>query len=75
MVDPNIARDLGHGRFNKLLAAQLAAELEGYYIIGCWFHWRYIYLHCRVSGIDICSFSVLTLLFRVSEKTATPTSQ
>ena len=26
------------------------------------------------SGIDICSFSVLTLLFRVSEKTATPTS-
>ncbi|CAD5228689.1 unnamed protein product [Bursaphelenchus xylophilus] len=26
------------------------------------------------SGIDICSFSVLTLLFRVSEKVATPTS-
>lgn len=26
------------------------------------------------SGIDICSFAVLTLLFRVSEKTATPTS-
>ncbi|KAJ8612539.1 hypothetical protein CTAYLR_003710 [Chrysophaeum taylorii] len=26
------------------------------------------------SGIDICSFSVLTLLFRISEKTATPTS-
>eukprot|EP00997_Jenningsia_sp_PLL12_P007194 NODE_3806_length_729_cov_145.489706_g3208_i0.p1 GENE.NODE_3806_length_729_cov_145.489706_g3208_i0~~NODE_3806_length_729_cov_145.489706_g3208_i0.p1 ORF type:complete len:213 (+),score=42.29 NODE_3806_length_729_cov_145.489706_g3208_i0:27-641(+) len=26
------------------------------------------------SGIDICSFSVLTLLFRVTEKTATPTS-
>ncbi|XP_022801147.1 uncharacterized protein LOC111338868 [Stylophora pistillata] len=26
------------------------------------------------SGVDICSFSVLTLLFRVSEKTATPTS-
>ena len=26
------------------------------------------------SGLDICSFSVLTLLFRVSEKTATPTS-
>lgn len=26
------------------------------------------------SGIDICSFSVLTLLFRVSEKIATPTS-
>ncbi|XP_057309740.1 uncharacterized protein LOC130647788 [Hydractinia symbiolongicarpus] len=26
------------------------------------------------SGIDICSFSLLTLLFRVSEKTATPTS-
>ena len=26
------------------------------------------------SGIDICSFCVLTLLFRVSEKVATPTS-
>ncbi|XP_031560130.1 uncharacterized protein LOC116296266 isoform X2 [Actinia tenebrosa] len=26
------------------------------------------------SGLDICSFSVLTLLFRVTEKTATPTS-
>ncbi|XP_028411802.1 uncharacterized protein LOC114534541 [Dendronephthya gigantea] len=26
------------------------------------------------SGLHICSFSVLTLLFRVSEKTATPTS-
>lgn len=26
------------------------------------------------SGVDICMFSVLTLLFRVTEKTATPTS-
>lgn len=26
------------------------------------------------SGTDICSFCVLTLLFRVSEKVATPTS-
>ena len=26
------------------------------------------------SGVDICSFSILTLLFRISEKTATPTS-
>lgn len=26
------------------------------------------------SGIDICTFSILTLLFRVSEKVATPTS-
>lgn len=26
------------------------------------------------SGIDICSFSILTLVFRVSEKVATPTS-
>jgi len=26
------------------------------------------------NGIDICSFAILTLLFRVSEKTATPTS-
>ena len=26
------------------------------------------------SGIDICSFAALTLLFRVTEKTATPTS-
>ena len=26
------------------------------------------------TGVDICSFSILTLLFRVSEKTATPTS-
>lgn len=26
------------------------------------------------SGIDICTFSILTLLFRVSEKIATPTS-
>lgn len=26
------------------------------------------------SGMDICSFSVLTLLFSVSEKIATPTS-
>eukprot|EP00005_Dracoamoeba_jomungandri_P001903 CAMPEP_0174262294 /NCGR_PEP_ID=MMETSP0439-20130205/12895_1 /TAXON_ID=0 /ORGANISM="Stereomyxa ramosa, Strain Chinc5" /LENGTH=348 /DNA_ID=CAMNT_0015346985 /DNA_START=410 /DNA_END=1452 /DNA_ORIENTATION=- len=26
------------------------------------------------SGLDICTFSVLTLLFRLSEKTATPTS-
>ena len=26
------------------------------------------------SGLDICSFSILTLLFRVSEKIATPTS-
>ncbi len=26
------------------------------------------------SGLDICSFSVITLLFRVTEKTATPTS-
>ncbi|CBJ29008.1 conserved unknown protein [Ectocarpus siliculosus] len=26
------------------------------------------------SGIDICTFSILTLLFRVTEKTATPTS-
>ena len=26
------------------------------------------------SGLDICSFSILTLLFRVTEKTATPTS-
>lgn len=28
----------------------------------------------RSSGIDICTFSILTLLFRVSEKVATPTS-
>lgn len=27
-----------------------------------------------ISGIDICTFSILTLLFRVSEKVATPTS-
>lgn len=26
------------------------------------------------SGIDICTFSILTLLFRVSEKVATPTT-
>ena len=26
------------------------------------------------SGVDICSFSVLSLLFRISEKVATPTS-
>ncbi|CAJ0578588.1 unnamed protein product, partial [Mesorhabditis spiculigera] len=26
------------------------------------------------SGVDICTFSVITLLFRVSEKTATPTT-
>lgn len=26
------------------------------------------------SGIDICTFAILTLLFRVTEKTATPTS-
>ena len=26
------------------------------------------------SGLDICTFSVITLLFRVTEKTATPTS-
>ena len=26
------------------------------------------------SGLDICTFAILTLLFRVSEKTATPTS-
>ena len=26
------------------------------------------------SGIDICTFSILALLFRVSEKVATPTS-
>ena len=26
------------------------------------------------SGVDICSFSVLSLLFRVSEKVSTPTS-
>ncbi|CAB4022655.1 uncharacterized protein LOC110044725, partial [Paramuricea clavata] len=26
------------------------------------------------TGVDICSFSILTILFRVSEKTATPTS-
>ena len=26
------------------------------------------------TGIDICCFSILTLLFRVTEKTATPTS-
>ena len=26
------------------------------------------------SGVDICSFSILTLLFRITEKTATPTS-
>jgi hypothetical protein len=26
------------------------------------------------SGLDICSFAFLTLLFRISEKTATPTS-
>ncbi|RCN40399.1 hypothetical protein ANCCAN_13645 [Ancylostoma caninum] len=27
-----------------------------------------------VGGVDICTFSIITLLFRVSEKTATPTS-
>ena len=26
------------------------------------------------SGVDICSFSILSLLFRVSEKVSTPTS-
>lgn len=26
------------------------------------------------SGVDICSFSILTLLFRITEKVATPTS-
>ena len=26
------------------------------------------------SGVDICSFSILCLLFRISEKVATPTS-
>uniref|UniRef100_A0A914D2A3 Membrane transporter protein n=1 Tax=Acrobeloides nanus TaxID=290746 RepID=A0A914D2A3_9BILA len=26
------------------------------------------------SGVDICAFSMLTLLFRISEKVATPTS-
>ena len=26
------------------------------------------------SGVDICSFSILSLLFRISEKVSTPTS-
>ena len=29
---------------------------------------------CIGSGLDICSFSILCILFRISEKVATPTS-
>merc|ERR1712154_82125 len=29
---------------------------------------------CTGSGVDICSFSILCILFRISEKVATPTS-
>jgi len=50
-----------------------------------YFHWKRetllafgilggIFSSMSGSGIDICSFSALTLLFRVSEKVATPTS-
>lgn len=34
----------------------------------------HLYTSTPTSGIDICTFSILTLLFRVSEKIATPTS-
>ncbi|CAH1772853.1 unnamed protein product, partial [Owenia fusiformis] len=33
-----------------------------------------IFTSIAASGVDICTFSILTLVFRVSEKTATPTS-
>ena len=29
---------------------------------------------CTGSGLDICSFSILCILFRINEKVATPTS-
>jgi len=56
------------------------------YRAGCfWLNWKAVVLFCfgilggifsaiSGSGLDICSFSCLTLLFRVSEKIATPTS-
>ena len=36
--------------------------------------WGGIFTSFAGSGLDVCSFSILTLLFRVTEKTATPTS-
>ncbi|KAK6047287.1 hypothetical protein COOONC_15208 [Cooperia oncophora] len=37
-------------------------------------HWIWIFTAFAGSGVDICIFSMITLLFRVSEKTATPTT-
>lgn len=67
---PNIWRkaDLVSNRFLALLLNWKALILLGAGFLGG------IFTSIAGSGIDICSFSVLTLLFRISEKTATPTS-
>jgi len=58
-----------------------------YYTYFNWIYWRYLKLLLSLisrflcvftsfagSGVDICTFSTLTLLFSVSEKIATPTT-
>ena len=62
-----------------------SADLTPYWALNLLLNWKAlvllgagfiggIFTSIAGSGIDICSFAVLTLLFRVSEKTATPTS-
>jgi uncharacterized membrane protein YfcA len=62
-----------------------SADLTPYWVLNLFLNWKVlvllaagfiggIFTSIAGSGIDICSFAVLTLLFRVSEKTATPTS-
>lgn len=57
-----------NGNYRELSINSKALTLLGFGIIGG------IFTSMSGSGLDICSFAVLTLLYRVDERVATPTS-
>ncbi|ETN80680.1 hypothetical protein NECAME_09040 [Necator americanus] len=63
-IAPNAARDFS-------LIVQAIELLSKMIMVSCGLG---IFTSFTGSGVDICIFSILTLLFRVTEKTATPTT-
>ncbi|KAE9416046.1 hypothetical protein Angca_001406 [Angiostrongylus cantonensis] len=59
-IAPTVARDF----------SLIVQSIEDFVVV----HISGIFTAFAGSGVDICIFSIITLLFRVSEKTATPTT-
>ena len=70
------SKDLEPGKpwFFLLLASLAASSAQWQAAAFIYISLSYSYFLILGSGVDICSFSVLSLLFRVSEKVSTPTS-